>query len=48
MTDLPLVRVQDKARELATIPEPGTTFLFGSGLAGLAPPWRFHKNTVKV
>ena len=45
--DLAQVRVQYEARELNAIPEPGTIFLFGSGLVGLAA-WRYRKHTVKA
>ncbi len=41
------VQVQYEARDTAPIPEPGTIFLFGSGLAGLAA-WRYRKHTVKA
>ena len=44
--DLARVRVQYEAGTSA-VPEPGTIFLFGSGLAGLAA-WRYRKNTMKA
>lgn len=45
--DLAQVRVQYEATGTAPIPEPGTIFLFGSGLAGLAA-WRYRKHNVKA
>ncbi len=46
LLDLAQVRVQYEAAGPA-VPEPGTIFLFGSGLVGLAA-WRYRKNSVKV
>ena len=45
--DLAQVRVQYEATDTAPIPEPGTIFLFGSGLAGLAA-WRYRKHKMKA
>ena len=46
LQDLAQVRVQYEANTSA-VPEPGTIFLFGSGLAGLAA-WRYRKHNVKA
>ncbi len=46
LLDAARVRVQYEATA-STVPEPGTIFLFGSGVAGLAA-WRYRKNTIKA